>query len=339
MRIKLSKEGLLSTFLRIEKEGDRAFIPIVEEGVEKARALGFEISYHTFKAPETPPRASYRDLLDLPEGLEKHLPSSFDIIGGIAVIKLPEPLLPYKKEIGRALVDFNPNIRSAYLDMGVTGDHRIRNLEHLAGENSTRTVHVEYGVKIYVDLSKAYFSPRLATEHMRVAEMVQDGERVLDMFAGVGPFSLLIAKKRRPRVVYAVDINPHATDLLRESVKANRITNIEIITADARSLPPEIRADRVIMNLPHSARSFLPHALRHLARPSAAGEDTRENRGIIHYYEILPKDAMEPRARELEEEIRAVAADIEARVRNSRIVRQYSPSEVHAAFDVEVLLP
>src|SRR5437870_3131961 len=113
----------------------------------------------------------------------------------------------------------------------------MRPLRYIAVENRTHTIHKEYGCLFEVDLSKAFFSPRLSTEHQRVVQMVEKGERVVDMFAGVGPFSILIAKKVGDVRMDAIDANPQAIELLQENVRANKVeAKVHVHLGDAREV-------------------------------------------------------------------------------------------------------
>ena len=126
----------------------------------------------------------------------KELISSFDQIGDIIIVRIPDSLLSKKKLIGETLLKQVKIAKSIfYQASAVEGDFRTRNLEILAGDNKTETEYKEFGCKFTVDVENAFFSPRLSTERERIANLVRDGETVVNMFAGVGMFSVMIAKK------------------------------------------------------------------------------------------------------------------------------------------------
>ena len=154
------------------------------------------------------------------------------------IIEIPPELKPYEKTIGEAILKTHRNIKTVLAKAGaINGIYRIREYIHIAGENKTQTLHREFGCQYHVDLAKAYFSPRLSHEHERVAELVQAGETVVDLFAGVGPFSVLIGKRNPKAKVYAVDLNPDAVELLKVNVRVNRVENhVFPILADAREI-------------------------------------------------------------------------------------------------------
>ena len=143
----------------------------------------------------------------------EELPTSYDVVGAIILIKLPKALFPYRKEIGKALLETHKNIRTVCLIDPVSGELRTRNVTIIAGENQTLTTHTEYGLSFDVDVETTYFSPRLASERKRVADLVKPGEIVVDMFAGVAPFSIMIARYAKPKIVYAIDKNKEAIKL------------------------------------------------------------------------------------------------------------------------------
>jgi tRNA (guanine37-N1)-methyltransferase len=316
---RLAGMGLLRKELRPGREGDSVLLPM-NDGKYDGEG---ELCERDFMANRIPV-ASYRDLAQVPAALKKMLPRAFDVIGKVIIIKIPGELAPYQNEIGRALLAARPQARSVANDRGVKGEDRVRQLEVIAGEPDLETVHVEHGLRFAVDPSKVYFSPRLATERLRVARLVKEGESVLDMFAGVGPFSIHIARRARPSVVFAVDINPAAIDYLKRNISLDRAVNVEPVLADARKLAGRIPpVDRIIMNLPHSASDFLPFALG-LLRPG----------GTVHLYEIMDRGKVAERRD-------AIAAAVERAGRkvkraDSRLVRGYSRLESHFVLDTVV---
>lgn len=318
IRRRLLDEGVLLTHLRIVEAGGLLFLP-TRERLE----IGFPVEEREFNEGFVPIR-SYKDVVAVPEALRRSLPTAFDVIGDIAVLKIPEELRPYRDDIGRAILRWNTKIRVAVEDRGVRGDRRIRSIEIIAGERRTATVHTEHGLRYRVDLANAYFSPRLASERKRIADLVHAGEVVADPFAGVGPYAILIAMRRRPEVVHASDANPEAVALLRANVAANHASLVATHEGDARDVLRQIApVDRVILDLPHTAFDFLEDAFRAI-----------HDRGEVHVYRILE------RAEEGEavERIRKIARRSGHRAKDVRVhrVRAYSPTQHHVGFDVTV---
>jgi len=214
--------------------------------------------------------SGYRDLF--PEGLRERLPRAFDVVGDICIIKLPEEFLPIRKSVGSAILKTYKHMRVVCIDGGVTGDQRVRDLEIIAGERRTETEHRENGCRYRLDVAQVYFSPRLSGERALIASLTGRGESVWDMFCGVGPFSIPIAKAARE--VCASDINENAIRYLRENMKLNRVKNIDPFCGDARDAFRDKKFDRVVMNLPHCSLDFLDCALE------------RCGGGTIHLYRI-----------------------------------------------------
>jgi tRNA (guanine37-N1)-methyltransferase len=206
------------------------------------------------------------------------------MVGDIAIIEIPETLKAYETIIGQAIMKAHKNIKAVHAKAGaISGVYRIRDLTPIAGENRTRTVYNEYGCQYHVDVAKAYFSPRLSNEHHRVAALVKAGEVVADLFAGVGPFAVLIGKLCPDAKVYAVDINPDAVELLKINAHINKVEGrVCPLLGDARELAKGKLhgvADRVIMNLPETAIDFV----------DAACQTVKPTGGIVHFYGFIRK--------------------------------------------------
>ena len=205
----------------------------------------------------------------------------------------------------------------------VSGELRVREWDVLYGA-STETVHREYGHEFALDIAEVYFSPRLATERHRVVEQVQAGECALDMFAGVGPFAVPMAA--RGADVVACDLNPVAVAYLRENARRNSVDDrVTVVEGDVRELTDDYAgwADRLVMNLPHTAGAFLDTAV------GLAGEEC-----VLHYYDIQHEDdPFGPGTRAIRE---AAEPDYEVAVETERVVRSYAPHEYNVCLDVRL---
>lgn len=207
--------------------------------------------------------------------------TSFDIIGDIAIIEIPEELERMEKEIGKALLEVHKNVKTVCKRAGIhKGIFRIRAVEVIAGEKRTETVHTESGVKMKLDVNKVYFSPRLSYERERIAEQVKKGEKICVFFAGVGPYALVIAKKNPNVKIDAIELNPDAFHYLEENIRINRMQSIiRPIFGDVRRVTPDVKYDRILMPLPKGGEAFLDTALEH------AGKSC-----MIHFYSFGPAD-------------------------------------------------
>ncbi len=281
--------NLLDKAFRIESRDGVLFIPLKHEiEHEKIReiigAVAFETGLKRFNPLSKPPR-TLRDALAGRMSAEhmELLPRAYDMVGDIAVLELPDEIASHGKQIGEAFLAVHNSFSTVLAKRGaVSGISRTRQYEFLAGQDKTKTVHIEYGCRIVVDLAKAYFSPRLLEEHSRIAKKVKDGELIIDMFTGVGCFPLHITKAHNSRVV-AIDINPGAIRLLEESMGMNRLRG-EIVPVVADS-GVYVRtnffrnADRIIMNHPSGALEFVPEACHAI-----------KDNGTIHYHTFTGAD-------------------------------------------------
>lgn len=213
----------------------------------------------------------------LTEAEAEELYGAFDQIGNIIILRVPDALLPKRKMIGEVLLEKVKTAKSIYYQSSpVEGDYRIRKLELLAGEDKTETEYKEHGCRFIVDVEKTFFSPRLSTERERIAELIKDGETVINMFGGVGMFSIVAAKKKKCHV-YNIDINPDAARLCTKNIQLNKLKGtVESIEGDAAKVIEEKlleTGDRVLMLLPERSDEFLRNAIR-----------AAKKNAIIHYY-------------------------------------------------------
>ena len=226
-------------------------------------------------------RKRLRDKLSdaLPQEQLGRVYNSFDTIGDIAIVKHNN--LQNAEVVAEQIMAVNRNIKTVLTPIGrITGDFRVRELKLLAGENKTCTSHRESGCVFRVDVEKCYFSPRLSYEHRRIAELVKPGEVVVNMFAGVGCFSIVIAKTQSQTKTYSIDVNPTAVQYMEENVKINQVSDsVFPILGDAKEIIQtrlQGVADRVLMPLPEKALEYLPYALLALKKKG----------GWIHYYDF-----------------------------------------------------
>ena len=330
--------GLVDKNLHVKSDERFVYIPMARKPSEavlkeiRKRVPDAEIAKSAFT--ERPKRkVSIIELLEgkLPPHLLASLPRAMDVIGDIAVVEIPEELGAYKSIVGEAVLQMNKNLRTVLAKVGaVSGAYRVREFSAIAGEPRTDTVHKEHGCVYSLDLAKVYFSPRLSFEHNRVASLVKEGETVVDMFAGVGPFSVLIAKKHSDIKVYAVDANPAAVEFLQKNVRVNRVEGKVIpILGDARQVVCEKLAhvaDRVIMNLPEKALDYV----------DAACHATKHSGGIVHFYSFVKvSESLQNLQQLLEESVGKCGRKVE-KILGSRFVRETAPYEWQAVIDAEI---
>ncbi|MEM2089096.1 MAG: class I SAM-dependent methyltransferase family protein [Thermoproteota archaeon] len=258
------------------------------------------------------------------------VPKSYDVIGDICILQLPEKLQDRHRIIGEAFLQSMKNVRIVLNKTEpLSGEYRVGGYEVLAGEGGTETTYREHGCVFKLDISKVFFTPRLSAERARVASLVKPGEVVCDLFAGIGPFSIIIARKNPSVKVYACDINPDAYRYLVENIRLNRVEDrVKPYLGDARTLSErDLKGvgDRVIMNLPMSSEFYL----------DAARNVVKDDGGVVHLHVFLEKevDADEKYA-SIEESFKKLGC--ETRLLSSRRIREVAPFKYHWGFDIEV---
>ena len=258
----------------------------------------------------------------------KDLVSAFDQIGDIIIVRIPDSLISKKKIIGKALLEQVKTAKTVFHQSSpVEGDFRTRNLELIEGDEKTETEYRENGCRFIVDVEKAFFSPRLSTERERISNLVNDHDVIINMFGGVGMFSLLAAKKKSC-TVYNIDINPVASKLCEENIKLNKLKGKVIsLNGDAAEIIKEQlrdKADRVLMLLPERSDEFLDIAISSL----------RKN-GVIHYYSHIHAEKKQD-APKLSEEHFLNINKIQAKIMTSRVVRPVGPRFYQTVLDVKI---
>ncbi len=259
------------------------------------------------------------------------VPQAFDIIGDIVVIDIPPQLKSYENSIGEAILQTQKNVTTVLAKASdISGVFRIRDYDFIAGEHKTQTIHREFGCQYHVDVAKAYFSPRLSHEHERVAVQVQDGEVVADLFAGVGPFAVLIGKRNPTVKVYAIDLNPDAVELLKVNVRVNKVeSHVFPVLGDAREISQtklKGAADRVIMNLPETAIDFV----------DAACNAIKPEGGIVHFYGFVKApDTIENLKQSFIELMEKYGRKVET-FTYAKSIRETAPFESQVVLDAQI---
>ncbi|MDD5417548.1 MAG: RsmD family RNA methyltransferase [Candidatus Nanoarchaeia archaeon] len=252
---------------------------------------------------------------------------SFDTVGEIMILSTQKSISKKEKKIGEVILGHYKNIKVVAKWKGKTkGKTRIRKVEVISGDKRTETIHKENNCRFKLDINKTYFSPRLVSERERIYKKVKKGEIIVDMFAGVGAFSVECAKNSNPKLIYSVDINRSAFKYLKENIKINKVEDKVIpILGNAKKITSELRkkgvkADRIIMNLPESSENFLKDALK-----------ISKNGTMIHFYHFLDSSDMYSKA---ENWIKSLKA--KAKIISKKTCGQRKPYEYRTCIDFKV---
>jgi tRNA (guanine37-N1)-methyltransferase len=322
----LLKKSLVNMEWKIKRSNEYVFIPLIQEPdtatLKEIGISGLEIADISFEEYKKSPKSlkGYLEGKVAPEMIEE-IKNSFDIIGDVVILEIPGELDSLKYLIADAALKFTKRKAIYRKDSQIKGIIRTRNLEHLAGADISETVHTEYGSRFMLDVRKVYFSPRLATERERIVKQVKNGEIILDMFAGVGPFSVSIARRRQVEI-YAVDINGDAIFYLKKNLEINKLKGKIIpVMGDVEEFlrNEQIKADRIIMNLPGMACKYLNCAVSSL-----------QSGGMLHYYEFS-SDFSKPIER-----IEKAAGLRKVSITDKRKVKSSSPGKWHMGIDAVI---
>ncbi|MBN1762730.1 MAG: class I SAM-dependent methyltransferase family protein [Methanomicrobia archaeon] len=281
------------------------------------------------------------------EKMRSKLVKSYDLIGDIIVIRIPPDVYSQREMIAEALHMIYPRVRTIAaipLYSHTAERYRTRELEVIWGEERLETTYKEHGCSFKANLDHVFLTPRLSHERMRIAKHVAPGETIINMFAGVGCFSILIAKLQSQTKIYSIDVNPYAYEYMKENVALNKVEGQVIpIRGDARDETEKLQgvADRVLMPLPEQAHAFLPSAVRALdLGKEGSGEraETGTDR-MIHYYAVstgLKEAALfsVPFKRAQDSIASVFGNSVRVELDERRIVRSVAPRTYHVALDL-----
>ena len=262
----------------------------------------------------------------IPYDLLKLLPNKWEKVGDITIINLQSELYDYREIIGKTFSDVL-NCKSILNDIsGISGEFREPNVELIYGSKDTETIHCENGIRFKLDPAKVMFSSGNMNERIRMANISKPDEVVVDLFAGIGYFTLPLAVHSRPKLVYAIEKNPISYEFLCKNIVSNDVTNIvKPLIGDNREVAPKETADRVIMGYFGATIRFLPIAFRCL----------KNNSGVIHFQDKFPEEDVPNRTME---HINSEARKFGLLVNLLKYIKikSFAPGISHYVFDLEV---
>ena len=309
---------------RFIRRGDWVEIPLREGSTEKAGIYGEIIAQKkpVFKERPPAPFELIKKSLDVP--YPDILPRKWELFGDVLIFRIPKELEEYGFDIARAYAEVL-GAKTVLRDVGgIEGEYREPVVEFLLGDDA-ETIHTENGVRFKFDASKIMFSSGNIDERIRMAYVSNRRETVVDMFAGIGYFSVPMAVHSRPEKIYACEKNPVSFGYLKENIGLNSVEDIiEPILGDNREVCPENVADRVIMGYVGSTDLFLPYAFRAL-----------KSEGIVHYHETCPEELLPDRPIS---RLKSAAKSAGYRVigANIRKIKSYAPGIIHIVVDAKI---
>ena len=334
--------GLLAKGYKIIRNADGfIYFPLIA-GAKVPAALKVTIARKEFEPHSTQATGSVKAALAARHALcdadVAKVIRSYDCVGDIAIAEIPDELVSKQAIIAQAIMAQNGHIKVvARKDSPMLGEYRVRKMTVIAGERRTTTVYRESGCSFEFDVAKVYFSVRLSHERLRIASLVKPREKILALFAGVGPFAIVIAKKKPKTEIVGIELNPDATKSFEKNILLNKASNVKAILGDVKKVVPKEYAgwaDRIIMPLPHSAGDFLDAALIG-ANPKGC---------TIHFYGFVEtkakgetefhKDIYAPLVTLVREKCKN--AGMACRVTGKKVVRPFAAYVVQAVIDFQV---
>ena len=314
----LKKRKIFNTLYKPRSEGGFVYFPVspnLEMG-EKAKLLSIGTLLHSNKKPK---RKSHG-----PQRMHDVFGSStirYDIIGSIAVMEAKGDI---RNEAAKLILKQNKRIKTILSRASaVSGTYRIRRHSYVAGKKTYISKYRENGCTFNIDLNKAFFSPRLSYERHRISGLVRKNEKVIVMFAGVGPFAIVIAKRTPSSEVTAIELNRHAYSYMLKNISENKVKNVVPVLGDVAKVAAAYAgyADRIVMPLPKDSANFLESAILCAKRNCT-----------VHYYAFAGRDSPYAGAESLIRK-ECLKHGRNAKIISKRIVRPYSPSSVEIVID------
>ncbi|MBD3203887.1 methyltransferase domain-containing protein, partial [Candidatus Woesearchaeota archaeon] len=315
-----------------KKQEDKIIIPVkkISKKIKskiKSKFPGSEFIKADFKKRDI--KKTYKDILinKIDKKNLNCLPSSYDIIGDIIIIKIPETVKSYKKEIGNALLKTHKNINTVLEKSDIhKGEFRTQDLDHLAGEKKKETLYKENNAVFKLDVEKVYFSVRLASERKRIYKQVKPGENILVMFSGIAVYPIVISKNSNAESITAIEKNPAAQEYAEKNLKLNRTKNIKLYLGDVRDVIPELdkKFDRILMPLPKTGENFLDLAL------SVSKKGT-----IIHFYDFEHETEFDKGKQKVKEACKE--SGINCKIIDLVACGQYAPGKYRICIDFKII--
>jgi len=317
----LAQKQLLDTNRKIRTSTNELFaeIPVLEE-VE---------GYSSIKQEKTEYYLQFKGLKERLQGKIsqyqlKYVPSGWQVLGGVIAVTIPEKISSISPIIGKELLEMYPSCHCVVRDMGIEGNLRQPVRKIVAGEG-TETTHKENGCFFKLDVTKVMYSKGNLNEKKHMSKIGTD-ETIVDMFAGIGYFSIPMAVHAKPEKIYSIELNPESYSYLLENIRLNQVENIvEPILGDCSEKTPEAVADRVLMGYVGNTHEYLEKAVSAIKKEG----------GVIHYHESVPEKLLpeRPIAR-----IREAAKNKGRKVEilGYRRIKKYSPGVWHVVVDARI---
>jgi tRNA (guanine37-N1)-methyltransferase len=257
---------------------------------------------------------------------------SFNVLGNIAVVNFSDGTkLLDKKKFAEEIMK-NNNIIKTVLEKSGRFSGRLRKMEtkHLAGEKNKEVLYKENNCSFRFNIDTTYFSPRLSNERKEVSSFIKKDSSVLVMFAGVAPFSIVVARNSNPKEVYSNEINREANKYAELNAELNGVKNkLKFVNGDIKRVALKLKDqnkkfDFILMPRPNLKESFLEQAFM------LSKKGTK-----IYYYDFCKVDE----TNEIVDKIKNQAKIFNKKVKilNVKSAGETAPYKIRVRVDFEVL--
>ncbi len=262
----------------------------------------------------------------LPEALHQFFPRKWEKLGDVVVVRFSDELSEFESIVGSIIAGVLKCRSVVREQSAISGNLRLPDARVIFGDENTQTVHKENGICFALDPCKVMFSSGNMDERIRMAHISSGQEFVVDMFAGIGYFSIPLAVYCRPKKVVCCELNPVAADFLKKNCVLNGVQDdVEVRVGDCRDVCPKGVADRVLMGFFDGTRQFLPAAFSALKKEG----------GLIHFHEVFFEEQVPKGVEQMLKE-NAKRNGRKLVVNSFRVVKSTAPRMVHVVFDCEV---
>jgi tRNA wybutosine-synthesizing protein 2 len=259
--------------------------------------------------------------IELNEPCSKPIPSSWQILGDIIIVSINEQSKSIKELIAKKLLEIYPHCNTVVQDMGIEGQFRKPKREIIIG-NHTETINKENSCFFKLDVTKVMYSKGNLYEK-KLMSNIGSNEVIVDMFAGIGYFSIPIAVHAKPKKLYSIELNPESYEYLIENIKLNKVESIvEALNGDCALLTPKNIADRVLMGYVGTTHHYLEQGIQAI----------KESGGMLHYHETTPEILLFDRPISRIENA-ALKEGRKVDIKECRKIKKYSPGVWHVVVD------
>ncbi|MCR4327458.1 MAG: methyltransferase [Nanoarchaeota archaeon] len=257
---------------------------------------------------------------------------SFSLMGNVAIVNFRDSVTKKEKlKFAKEILSKNKSVKTVLEKYGnFKGRLRKQETRFISGEKTKEIIYKENNCVFRFNIDETYFSSRLSNERKEISGFIRKNEEVFVGFAGVGPFSIVIAKNSPAKKVYSNELNRKANKYSEENIKRNKVENkVVIVPGDFKKVSERLKKegkkfDVIVMPRPQLKDSFLRESLL------LSKKGTR-----IYYYDFCKVEDISKKIKMVEEEAKKSKKKI--KIKNVKNAGEIAPYKVRVRIDFEVL--